>query len=1040
MKKIFKFLAYLITIILLLSIILAIVAKLSENKIADIALKKVSDNIEAPVLINDVSFSLIRKFPLATIELNNVVLGTPKSNNNNDSSEIVKDTIVNIQKLYVSVKSKALIKSIIDIKKVEINGAVINYLVDTTGKTNIDFLISSEEPEKPDTSESKPIDLTLTDLSLKNITCNYNDSLLNAAAKVYIPEIKVDAKLDSENIMASVKGNISLSNCKFNNTNLCLMQKTDIEFNAQYKNDSIGIKNLSINTDGAKLNILGSILLHDHIKVDASVKGNEINLNELIKYAPKELLNKIKLNKIAGKLNFDAIVQGIYSDIELPQINANINFQEGNIAMADYPELKNIFFKGNLTNGILKNNESTQADFSSFYFETEKSKFNLAFSVLDIDHPKYNIKTDATINIQEFTDFIPDSLLEYVNGEINAHITTKGELLDSIGNDFVDYVLANTTVNIKFIDINSKIDSSLSIQNFSSTLSYNPNNLVISNLNISIPEYNLNLVNSSLESKFKGSINDLTNFKVDLKSYDIQTKQSRFYGKAVIENINQPTYDFYSDISLNLNELKPMLPDTLLNTLSGNILTTIHSKGTLNLDSISDQVMTLFFKNTDFKLVFDHVSVELPNDPLYQIKDLNGNILVTPEDIRINKLNGIAAETKFSIDSTQIWNTYETLIQEANNKTLTVQTHIAIDEINNKLLGQFINSDTTELKSDSTARVQNTDVDNSNEIASNDSIYLLPNLKELGIPHFLVRGKLAINKIEYEKNIVDNISLKFRFADSLYVIEDFILNTCDGTLNTSLMLDARNWEKPKIDIKNYITSLDVKELLLRNDNFGDTTLTYEKLNGILTSELHFRVFYENGTWPTDRIKAEGHFTLENGKIYSYEPLVELSKNKIIGGLKELDKLDFNTLNTSLFMYKDKIYIPKTDIVTSSMDITAFAMNDLNGDYEYHLEVHLGDVLTGKNNDLMKKQEKHYKKEGETYDRSGGVKLFSSKYDNKKKNGFDSPKKEKEFSKKLNKQKGWLKLFFNPLLVNFSTDLDRTARNKELIEEHGKTKN
>lgn len=242
-----------------------------------------------------------------------------------------------------------------------------------------------------------------------------------------------------------------------------------------------------------------------------------------------------------------------------------------------------------------------------------------------------------------------------------------------------------------------------------------------------------------------------------------------------------------------------------------------------------------------------------------------------------------------------------------------------------------------------------------------------------------------------------------------------------------------NGKNQKIDVKNYITNLNVKELLMRNDNFGDTSLTYEKVNGILTSEIHARAFYENGSWPTERVRAEGHFTLEDGHIYGYEPLVELSKNKIIGGLKELDKLDFNTLKTSIFVFKDKIFIPKTNVVTSSMDMSAFAMHDLKGDYEYHIKIHLGDVLAGKSEKIMKEQAKQNKKDGTPVERSG-IKLVSMKKDGNKKNGFDNEKLEKAFLNDLNKRRGFLNLSFRPLLVNFSTDLDRTSKFKDILED------
>ena len=117
-----------------------------------------------------------------------------------------------------------------------------------------------------------------------------------------------------------------------------------------------------------------------------------------------------------------------------------------------------------------------------------------------------------------------------------------------------------------------------------------------------------------------------------------------------------------------------------------------------------------------------------------------------------------------------------------------------------------------------------------------------------------------------------------------------------------------------------------------------------------------------------------------------------------------------------------------------MDFSAFAMHGFNDEYEYHIELHLGDVFTGKSEKLMKEQAKQNKKDGSTLERKG-VKLYSMKKDGKKRYGFDKDKLEKDFLKDLNKQQGWLRLFFNPLLVNFSTDLDRTARNREIIEKY-----
>ncbi len=1048
MKKIFKIFAWLVISFIALIIVLLITAKLAENKITDIALKKVSKNIKAPVTIDEVSFNLLRKFPYATIELYGVTVNSLEQCVFQDSLITTSNTILSLEKLYVSVKSKPLLKSKFEIMKIDVKGAQLNYNVDTAGITNIDFLLASEENTTVvDTIPSEPLSIILNDLSAWDIEVNYNDESLKTKAKIKIPELKVNARVHDNDILASVIGKINLTNCSFNETNLYLMNNTDIDFDIDYENDSVCIKHLRVDTDGAGFSMLGSVVLGDKIKTDLQFAGTDLNLDELIKYAPEEILEKYGIDKVEGKVNLDATAKGTYSNSELPHINMNIDFREGQVKTADYPEIKNISFTGKATNGILQNNQSTQADFSTLHFETDQSKFDIAFSLLDIDHPKYVIKTFMDINVAEFKQFIPDTLIKDAKGNIKVHFSTKGELPDSIGDDFIDQVMANSMANIKLSNFNVEVDKTLSINDFSSEIIYRPNALIIKDFNVSVPAYNLELKNTSVDAGFKGSIHNTSKMRVNLKSYHLESKGSVITGNAKVKNLDNPAYEFESRIETDLNEAQVMLPDSLLKTLKGNIVLNVKSKATLNMDSISTQYLDIVFKNSEFNMILEDISAEYYEEPLYTIEKFNGTINMTPDAVTIHKMSGVVAGLDFAIDSTEIWNTYEVFVLGREKEQVTVQTNITLGEITNDLFNAFMTTESDEQEksgvSEQTGTRTKEMVEEKSENEDTTVTPLLPDLQEYGVPHFLIRGKLSVDRIEYEKNVMDDISLKFRFSDSLYVIDEFKLKTCGGEINTSVLVNARGrfWEKPTIDIRNYITGIDVKELLKRNDNFGDTSLTYEKVNGILTSEMHLRVFYENGEWPTDRIRAEGHFTMEDGRLYDYEPLVDMSKSVgsiVAGGLKELDKLDFNTLTTSLFMYKDKIYIPKTNVVTSSMDFSAFAMHGLNGEYEYHLKLHLGDVLTGKSEKLLKEQAKQNKKDGSTVERNG-IKLVSMKKDGNKKNGFDKDKLEQDFLKDLNKQQGWLRLLFNPVLVNFSTDLDRTKRNKELIEKYG-TKN
>lgn len=1051
MKKLLKVFMYIIISILSLIIILTVIAKLAQNSIADVAMEYVSEAIETPMSVDEVSFHLLHKFPLATIQFNGVWLGSPNLKSNNDSISSESDTLVFINKIYFSVKSKPLLDGEFEIIKVDIEGADFNYMVDEKGVTNFDFLMDTTQVVESDTTPSAPLNLILKELSLKNISLNYSDSSTMTNAKLFIPEIKIKGKAKNDKYAGSIKGGIKLSETSFEGTNLHLMNQTELKFDLDYVEDSVSIDDFTIITDGANLNVTGYAIVKDTITTDIRIKGSDINIGELFKYAPSEILKEFGVKRAAGIINIDATVKGDVYDEELPQVLLNINMKNGLVATTEYPAIKNLSFNGTLTNGILRNNQTSSAVFNNFHIEIENSKIDADFSVLDIDHPNYSVNTSMQINLSDFKEFIPDTLLKDIDGQINAKFSTKGKLPDNIGDDFTDYILERSKLSLGLKNININVDDTLLVQNFSAQFSYVPKRIKIEKLAVKVPSYDIDFKETALDVIITGKTTDMKTLGVDIRKYRIQTGSNVVEGNATIYNIDAPEYTINTSMHLDLPELMPFVPDSMINSMTGIFDAEMHSHGKINMDSIDEQSMALVFENSRFNFKATDITLDMV-DTLSNIDSFSMDFAMANDIINIDNVYGSYNGLEFWMDSTEILNVYETIIKEKRDTQLIVQTNVRLGDISNAFLYPFLYTETTSAdvvvmesdmmrSADETQNNENADKKESGDEANSDTDEeelpsLLPNFEELGVPHFLIRGKFAVGNLEYEKNVLDDISLKFRFTDSLYVIDQMKFKFCGGDMNTSVKFDARKWEKPVVDVRNKINNLNIKKLLIDNDNFGDTALTHEKVGGILSSNLDFRGFFIGDSMPTNKIRVKGHMNIIDGKIYDYAPLVDLSTS--IGGLKELDKMDFNTLNTDIFVYKDKIYVPKTDIVSSALDISVFAMQSFQDDFEYHLVLHLSDVLTGKSDKLMEKQAKQNKKDGGTVERNG-INLVSMQIGDDKKNGFDNEKLKQKFKNKLNMQQGFLNLLFNPMLVNFSTDIDRTARNREILEKYEREK-
>lgn len=1048
MKKGLKIVGYILLSILSLIILILLSIKVFENKIADIAVKKVGESMDIPVEIDRVSLNLFRKFPLATVKLQGIWLGDPNSVEILNVQTKGFDSIAYIEKVYISVNTRKAIKGQYEIKKVELAGIDFTYTVDSSGVSNIDFLMpsdTSEVPEEETESDSTSIlDALLNDLTLKNITLHYQDASMGAKAQIHIPEIKASGKALGDFYAGKLMGSIILSNCDFDPYPVELMQKTELAFDLEYVDNAATINKLNLKSDGIELDVLGNASLGDSIYVDLAVKLADINLGELIKYAPAEMLTEFGVKGIAGIINIDTKIKGYYFDsLVLPRVDAKVNFSEVKVLTKDYPPINSLNVEGSFTNGEKQNNSTTSANFSKIEIKMKSSSVNLAFQVKNIDQPEYRVKSNLHIDIAEFKNFIPDSTVEYINGKINLAFETYGTLpvetneaadyFSKNAMNSADYFMDRTKINVHLDNINTALDSVNEVQNLNLNFAYTPRRVDISNVSLKAPGYGISLKNAGIKARILGQIKDMDHMGADIESFNFEVGNNRMKGKAFVQNLDEPSFKIETDIQLMLAELKPFIDDTLVKDISGKINFSLKSHGTINLDSIETQAIPIAFEQSEITLNIEDLKVvEALEDPLMTIDDFDFIFAMADDTIRINNFYVEAQGIDFRMDSTTISNVYKTILLEQADQQIIMHTNINVGAIDYAVIESFMPADSTQIEGDITTE----------EIAEVPVLYdtlgpqtLLPDFIELGIPHFLITGKMAIEQVKYGKNVLDEMSLFFRFSDSLYVVDQYKIKTCGGELNTSVMIDARrDWANPKVDFKNYISGLDVKQLIENNDYFGDTALAEANLTGILTSELHARAFLIGDSVPTNRIRAKGDFSLENGSVHNFEPLVKLSNSfGFLGGLKELDELDFNTMKTSIFFLNDKIYIPKTDVVSSALDISAFGMYNMNSDYEFHMKLHLGDVLTGKSDKLMAEQEKQNKKDGSNVERNG-LNLIAKDLDGDSKYGFDNDKLKENMLKAVKRQNSMLNLLFNPALVNFSTDVDRTKFKTDQLKE------
>lgn len=1018
--KIFlKAFLWIISIILLLIITLVLVAEFANDKVVKIALPSVEKIIEAPVSIGQTSLSFLRAFPYATLELDDVYLGSTTRDT------VHNDSLIKVDKIYISLMSEPLMDGIIEIKEVEFKGATLKYLVDKTGSTCFDFLMGNmqdsvvmdELAEEGIDTTGTSVTIDLEKLTISDITCYYNDRNLGAKAKAYIPKITAKGALSDSLIQAQVKGSIQITNVDYDSTNAYMLNMAELKLDIDYKGEDISINNVTLSLDDIMFDVTGTAKLSDSIYTDVHLACNKIDLGYALKYLPDGMLDEFGVKDIKGNLHFNVDVKGNITDTtRYPYVMANLAFDNGLVKMEDYPQVKNIGLDVDITTGDLGTFKSTALNLKKLHFETAQCSGTISATAKNLDLPRYNLNARFHVATSELAPFIPGELgISKIGGSVDLSINTKGTYTGDIDGAFIDKALHNTSAQLKLNNFNVTMDSVIDIDTLNIGIAYNDYGIKINSTDASLPEFGLDLKNLGLNMQISGGIDDLSKTAIDITDMHVEIANSKFDIDAKVKNLDMPTYDATLGVNINIDDFKQFFPDSLAYSLTGGVMANVKSHGTVNLDSIDAQMFDLIINNTDINLKASDITGDM-YDPFTSFQNLNGTINIANDTIKVDGLGVEWQGLKLHIDSTVVANALKIfMLEEADNK-LDVLAKVALDDFDYAWLDEMFPTDSTE--TDSTLAVTEIPADPAQDTTATADTTQPYSFLDLGYP-VEVKGMFKLGHLQYEKSSIDNIQAKFNVNDTVVVIDQLMLNAFKGKLNASARVKFKTAELMQIYFRAALDSLDLNQLLVEFDNFEQTDITSDNLSGLMTAKLdgYAETINMGDSIPMNKIKLLGNIKLEDGNIKDLEMLEQLDKYV---NMKELDNIQFQTLETSIFVRNGSLYLPQTDIKTSAMNISAFAMQGVdNEDFEYHIKIFPGEIMMGNSKKVMKKQSQMKDNlANETNLKS--INLLAYQIGDESKYWFDTDTRKKKMRTKIKVQQKQLELGFSPRLVKYET--------------------
>lgn len=412
-------------ILLVVGIVVGIV--FTPKRLTPIVRSVADQYVSCPYELGEVDLTFFSTFPEFGLRVKGLYLINPMEGAQSDTLLAAPVVIAKIDPI------RFLKENTLDVHELSLQEATAHIFFDENGETNLDILIlpENQDEEEDTTAFTLPFDdLQVGGISIAANRLSYvdrknqieaviNDVLLTAAADNWDD---IDLHLKTPSVNASIKEETYAKDLPVE----LVAEHTAFNFDSMH----IVLHEAQLTADEFSLIVDGDATLSDDILLDATVKAADWDAVRLIGLLPPSitsLLDGIDIQK--ATVSVDADIKGIYSDEQMPLIDANIQLKEGKAAyMEVFPYQISDIDLDAIAHIDLNEEKNSDVKIQKLHARTGKTTLDATGTVKELlGDPLCDVHAKANVNLPEFkryleSDDIQTDLAGTAKGSLNAKI------------------------------------------------------------------------------------------------------------------------------------------------------------------------------------------------------------------------------------------------------------------------------------------------------------------------------------------------------------------------------------------------------------------------------------------------------------------------------------------------------------------------------------------------------------------------------------------------------------------------------------------
>lgn len=419
----------------------------------------------------------------------------------------------------------------------------------------------------------------------------------------------------------------------------------------------------------------------------------------------------------------------------------------------------------------------------------------------------------------------------------------------------------------------------------------------------------LNFQHVSFTGNFQnGKSKSKKSFSVKLTDFETELYSSKINGSLQIVNFEHPTIVASFKSSADLKEVKKIFHIDNLQSISGKLNIDMQFKNTLKSFrqfTISDFISS----NTSGLLEIKDVNIQFKNSPI-QYKQLNGDFKFSNKDLEVSQFTGRFAESDFGMKGYFINALAFLFLPEQKIK---IKADFKSDNLK---LGNLLKSNQDE----------------------GGSAYRLQFSKNINFDL-----NLDLNNFSFNKFTAQNLRGKVVMYNQKLTISNATLVSMDGKSSLAGIIDGTNPERFWLDCEATLTNVDINKLFYQFGNFGQKSISSENIRGIVNAQIIYQSYISSALKiDPASVYTVGDIKIKEGELVDFKPMYKLSK---FLKNKELERVQFSTLENQIKIKDQVVTIPEMDIASNTLDLKINGTHSFQNDVDYHIQVLLSELIS-----------------------------------------------------------------------------------------------